>query len=101
MNAISLSQLGPIIAAIMGPMLAFVVASMRFQHLEVVKTRELISDSEKETRRDLADLCERLGDLRERLVRIEGRFGISAPSAQDESEGAGDSDVVPPDRFDG
>ena len=72
MNAVSLSQLGPIIAAILGPMLAFMVASMRFQHLEAVKTRELISDSERETRRDLADVRERLADLRERLARIEG-----------------------------
>ena len=94
MNAVSLSQLGPIIAAILGPMLAFMVASMRFQHLEAVKTRELISDSERETRRDLADVRERLADLRERLARIEGRFGLSPPPPQDEAnesyEGAAD-----------
>ena len=79
MNAVSLAQLGPIIAAILGPMLAFVVVSMRYQHLEAVKTRELISNSERETRRDLAD-------ARERLARIEGHFGIGAPPPQDEAD---------------
>ena len=106
MNAIGLSQLGPIIAAIMGPMLAFIVASMRFQHLEAVKTRELISNSEKETRelisnseketRELISNSERgirseLADVRERLARIEGRFGIAAPPPQDETGEAGES----------
>lgn len=102
MNTIGLSQLGPIIAAIMGPMLAFIVASMRFQHLEAVKTRELISNSEKETREliadserrirlELADLRERLANVRERLARIEGRVGIVAPPPQDETGEAGES----------
>lgn len=78
MNAVTLSELGPIIAAILGPMLAFVVVSMRYQHLEAVKTRELISNSEREIRRDLAD-------ARERLARIEGQFGIAVPLPHDEA----------------
>ena len=95
MNAIGLSQLGPIIAAIMGPMLAFIVASMRFQHLEAVKTRELIADSERKTR-ELITNSERgirseLADVRERLARIEGRFGIAAPPPPEESGEAGGS----------
>ena len=86
MDAISLSQLGPIIAAILGPMLAFVVVSMRYQHLEAVKTRELISNSERETRRDLAD-------ARERLARIEGHFGIGgAPPTGEAGESNEDGD---------
>ncbi len=89
MNAVSLSQLGPIIASILGPMLAFVVVSMRYQHLEAVKTRELISSSERETR-ELISSSERetrrgLADARERLARIEGHFGIGAPPPQDEA----------------
>lgn len=95
MNTIGLSQLGPIIAAIMGPMLAFIVASMRFQHLEAVKTRELISTSEKETRQLIVDsergIRSELSDVRERLARIEGRFGIAAPPLQDETGEAGGS----------
>ncbi len=99
MDVIGLSQLGPIIAAILGPMLAFVVASMRFQHLEAVKTRELISSSERETR-DLISNSERgirgeLADVRERLARIEGRFGISSPPPQDEVDGSSDSGADP------
>ena len=50
MNAVTLSELGPVIAAVLAPMLAFVVVSMRYQHLDGVKTREAISKSEKETR---------------------------------------------------
>ena len=50
MNAVTLSELGPVIAAVLGPMLAFVVVSMRYQHLDGVKTREMIADSNKEMR---------------------------------------------------
>ena len=95
MNAISLSELAPLLAAIMGPMLAFIVASMRFQHLEAVKTRELISSSERETRELISNLEREtqrgLADVRERLARIEGRFGIAASPLQAESDESGGS----------
>ena len=45
MEAITLSGLGPIIAAVLGPMLLFVAASMRYQHIDSTKTRELITKS--------------------------------------------------------
>ena len=49
-----MSDLAPIIAAVLGPMLVFVVASMRYQHLDSTKTRdltrELIEASSKENR---------------------------------------------------
>ena len=51
MEAVTLADLGPIIAAILGPMLAFAVVSMRYQHHDSTKTRELISNSEKEARK--------------------------------------------------
>ena len=87
METVTLADLGPIIAAVLGPMLAFIVVSMRYQHQDSVKTRELITSSEKETREwvtgqlallgaDLKDLSRGLGDARERLARIEGHFGI-------------------------
>ena len=96
-----MSDLAPILAAVMGPMLVFVVASMRYQHLDSTKTRDLIEknrdlievsgkdnrrlieknrdlieQSNKETR-DLfrashAELSGSLADARERLARIEG-----------------------------
>ena len=56
MDTVSLADLGPIIAAVLGPVLGFVVVSMRYQHQDprVIsgseRTRELISSSEKETR---------------------------------------------------
>ena len=43
MEAVTLADLGPIIAAVLGPMLAFIVVSMRYQHHDSVKTRELIT----------------------------------------------------------
>ena len=45
MEAVTLSDLGPIIAAVLGPMLLFVVATMRYQHVDSTKTRELITKS--------------------------------------------------------
>ena len=50
MEVVSLSDLGPVLAATLGPVLAFAVASMRYQHLDALKTREQIADSERETR---------------------------------------------------
>ena len=58
MNAVTLSELGPILAAVLGPMLAFVVVSMRYQHLDGVKTREAISRLETKTR-DLLSASEK------------------------------------------
>ena len=49
------SDLAPVLAAVVGPMLLFVVASMRYQHLDSTKTRNLtrnlIEESNKENRR--------------------------------------------------
>ncbi len=100
METVTLADLGPIIAAVLGPMLAFIVVSMRYQHHDSVKTRELITSSEKETRErvtgqlqrafdqfgaDLKDLSRGLGDARERLARIEGHLGIVDAPPQDEA----------------
>ena len=73
MEAVTLLDLGPIIAAVLGPMLAFVVVSMRYQHNDSTKTRELtrelISESSKENRelierssRENRELIERVAD---------------------------------------
>ena len=97
MEAVTLADSGPIIAAVLGPMLAFIVVSMRYQHHDSVKTRELITSSEKETREwvtgqlaplgaDLKDLSRGLGDARERLARIEGHLGVVGVPPQDEAD---------------
>ena len=120
MEAVTLSDLGPIIAAVVGPMLVMVVASMRFQHLDSTKTRKLITDSEKATlklitdsndkNRDLIEASNRetrdlidknrdlimgnhtvIGDVRERLARIEGHLRISP---QPETSDDGDAEAA-------
>lgn len=64
MESISLVDLGPVIAAILGPMLGFVVVLMRYQHLDSVKTRELIERSSRETLEKAGEMIERsLGSL--------------------------------------
>ncbi|WP_420432055.1 hypothetical protein [Candidatus Poriferisocius sp.] len=54
MEVVSFSDLGPVLAATLGPVLAFAVASMRYQHLDTLKTREQIASSEKVTRELIA-----------------------------------------------
>lgn len=51
METVTLLDLGPIIAAVSGPMLLFVAAAMRFQHVDGTKTRKVITDSKEEIRR--------------------------------------------------
>ena len=63
MEAVTLSDLGPIIAAVVGPMLVMVVASMRYQHLDSTKTRKLITDSEKATLKLITDSNDKNRDL--------------------------------------
>ena len=113
METVTLSDLGPIIAAVVGPMLVMVVASMRYQHLDSTKTRKLITDSEKATlklitdsndkNRDLIEASNRenrdlimrnhtvIGDVRERLARIEGHLRISP---QPETSDDGDAEAA-------
>ena len=108
METVTLADLGPIIAAILGPMLAFIVVSMRYQHQDSVKTRELITSSEKETREwvtgqlegfsdrvsgELRELGRGLADARERLARIEGHLGIGRVPPLDE-EGERDTNAA-------
>ncbi len=54
MEVVTLSDLAPVLAAVVGPMLAIMLAMMRYQHVDSVKTRnlmyELIDKSNRETR---------------------------------------------------
>ena len=54
MQVVTLSDLAPILAAVVGPMLAVMFAMMRYQHVDSVKTRslmhQLIGDSNRENR---------------------------------------------------
>ena len=59
-----MSDLAPILAAVLGPMLVFVVASMRYQHLDSTRTRDLIEQSSGENR----DLIEASHKENRRLI---------------------------------
>lgn len=102
MDVVSLADLAPILAAVLGPMLAFSVAIMRYLHIDNAKTRDLIEKSSKENRdliekssKDNRDLIEKhrketgdsLAEVRERLARIEGRI-LHPPPHDDEAEAA-------------
>ena len=51
METIALPDLAPILAAVLGPMLLFMAASMRYQHVDSTRTRDLIEESNRENRR--------------------------------------------------
>ena len=63
MDTTSLADLGPVIASILGPMLAFVAVSMRYQHVDSTRTRALITNSEERTRQLIANSEGRTGEL--------------------------------------
>ncbi len=123
MESATFSQFVPIIAAIIGPMLILIAASMRYQHLESLKTRDLIERSNKENRdliersnkenreliKENRDLIERstretrdlieviragLADARERLARIEGFLRISPPPQPEAQPGDGETEAA-------
>ena len=58
-----MSDLGPIIAAVLGPMLLFVAASMRYQHVDSTKTRELITKSVETSSKENRKLIDKNRDL--------------------------------------
>ena len=68
MEAVTLSDLGPIIAAVLGPMLVFVAASMRYQHLDSTKTRDLTRDLIEKSSRENRDLIEAASKENRRLI---------------------------------
>lgn len=60
---LTLSDLWPIVAAVLGPMLAVMTAMMRYQHVDNLKTRALIDrnrDRIDESSRENRELIERL-----------------------------------------
>ena len=68
METVTLLDLGPIIAAILGPMLAFVAVSMRYQHNDSTKTRELTSELISESSRENRRLIERASRENRELI---------------------------------
>lgn len=54
MNTISIVDLAPVIAAILGPMLVVVAALMRYQHVDSTRTRDLIAKYQQENNNQFA-----------------------------------------------
>ena len=68
-----MSDLAPIIAAVLGPMLVFVVASMRYQHLDSTKTRDLTRDLIEASSRENRELIEASGKENRELIEASSR----------------------------
>ncbi len=80
-------DLAPILGIVLGSMLAFTTAIMRYQHVDSTKTRDLVYELIETSSRENRELIEKvhlelssglgevrggLGEVRERLARIEG-----------------------------
>ncbi len=61
----TLTELAPALSVTLGPMLAAVIAIMRYQHVDNTKSRDLIEKNHRE-------VTSSLGEVRERLAHIEG-----------------------------
>ena len=87
METVNLADLAPILAAVLGPVLAFAVGIMRFQHLDSTKSRDLIDRNRDLIEKNHREMSDSLGEVRERLARIEGRI-FPPPPHDDEAEAA-------------
>ena len=112
MEVVTLSDLAPILAAVVGPMLAVMLAMMRYLNVGIIKIRDRIDESDRENRelirenreliekstqesrelirenRELieknhAELTGSLGEVRERLSYIEGYLRQIRPPPSD------------------
>ena len=64
-----MSDLWPIIAAVLGPMLLCVTALARYQHVDSTKIRDLIERTNKETRDETRDLIKESNTENRDLIR--------------------------------
>ena len=95
MDAITLTDLAAVVAAVVVPTLAAVVALSHYQHRDSTETRRLINAARDEARtlinahrrengESLKLVVRSLADARKRLARIEGHFGIGGdPTDED------------------
>ena len=112
-DAITLTDLAAVVAAVLGPTLATVVALSRYQHKDSTETRRLIGEASDEFRTGIAEardetrnlisehrrehgeslkeVIRNLADARERLARIEGHFGIGGSPRDEDGRGTADA----------
>ncbi|MCY4193542.1 MAG: hypothetical protein OXF04_04495 [bacterium] len=87
MEVLTLGDLAPVLAAVIGPMVVMMFAMMRYQHVDSVKTRDLMHNLIEQSRQESRELIEKshselasgLGEVRERLAYIEGYLRQSPP----------------------
>ena len=72
MEVVTLSDLAPILAAVVGPMLAIMLAMMRYQHVDSVKTRNLMYELI-DKNRELIDRNRELIDRNRELIEKSSR----------------------------
>ena len=108
-ETVTLTDLAPILGVVLGSMLAFAFAMMRYQHVDSTKTRELMHELIEKSNRENRELIEKsnrknrelieknrelieknhrelvssLGEVRERLAHIEGYLHLSPPPYND------------------
>ncbi len=91
MEVVTLSDLAPILAAVIGPMLVMVLALMRYQHLDSTKTRtfmyELIEKYHAELKGELKSIAVEIGEIKQRLSYIEGHLRLPSPPVSDGAVG--------------
>lgn len=101
-DAITLTDLAAVVAAVLGPTLAAVVALSHYQHKDSNETRQLISEARDETRNlisehrrengeSLREVLRSLADARERLARLEGHLGIGGSPRDEDGRGTADA----------
>ena len=79
METVTLADLGPIIAAILGPMIAFVVVAMRYQHQDSLKTRELLSQVKAELTGEITGVKAELTEVKMELTGVKAELtGVKA-----------------------
>ncbi len=86
METVTLVDLAPIMGVMVGSMLAFTVATMRYMHVDNVKNRELIEKNHRE-------VTTSLGEVRERLSHIEGFLQLRTPPPPD-TDGAPEAEAA-------
>ena len=65
----SLTDLGPALAVVFGPLLALVAVMMRYQHVDSTKTRDLINESSRQNRELINESSRQNRDLIEKSSR--------------------------------
>ena len=76
METVTLVDLAPILGIMVGSMLAFALAIMRYQHVDSIKNRDYVHGLIEKYHREVTSS---LSEVRERLAHIEGFLQLWPP----------------------